>query len=79
MFTIKVYGKDGYKAYSCKSYEFMYHQNDNLQMNLSPNLDIYGDSVSVMVRAYEHGDQIIYVENMIGKTIDRYVVKRLES
>jgi len=76
MFTIKVYGQNGYEAYSCKSYSFFYEENGHLLMTLSPSLNIGEESKAVPVKASEYGDKIIYVENMIGKTIDRYVVKK---
>lgn len=63
MFTIKVFNRKGYTAYSCKTFGVVRDKNDGTLIYLNEGTDAPVQTVHVHVEAI--------VENANGKTIDR--------
>lgn len=77
MFTIKVYEKncDEYVAYSCISYRIKWRaKRFGLDITLSQSTDFKEKAHTISIRPPFQVRSMIYVENLAGKTIDRFEV-----
>ena len=74
MFTVKIYKDEdkGYKAYSCISYEVV-KLNGHIDVLLSPN-NTWDSNTRIRIRPALGIRTMVYIENMAGKTIDRFEV-----